>query len=157
MNGNFFRAFPERLRWVENLDADPVYGNIRFKLLRSNVNPELDFNMFDHLPDLFDFVEWISFCEEEPNRIPMLVDNQRVLLQKPWLLPGFNRPKRLFALLNRNPFFGDVFCVSICQIVEQSARSINNSSPLEWIKLVDFSNGKSEGVFILRQTRSIEF
>ena len=102
--------------WFHQMRQDPVWGATRFKLLATV--------LFDHfqadknsLPiEDYDWVEWLPYVREEPDRLPLLTKSQFGGYGNPQRVPGLLSPGKRIALLIRSDFSGFVSGVSIYSV-----------------------------------------
>lgn len=88
--------------WIDWLQADPIYCNMRFKKL-GNTYP-----LFEIDDGLIDEVEIEEFLCYDPDRIPFFIGSQFGIIPYFKNIPGLRDSDRLVAILNKSLLSGCV-------------------------------------------------
>ncbi len=107
---------PETVGWLHKMRQDPVWGATRFKLLASTLFEHFQADKVPLPIEDYDWVEWLPYVWEEPDRLPLLPLSQFGHYGNPQRVPGLLSPGKRIALLNRNDFSGYVSGVSIYSV-----------------------------------------
>ena len=102
--------------WYHEMRQDPVWGATRFKLLASNLFEHFQTNTVQLPNEDYDWVEWLPYVREEPDRLPLLTHPQFGSFGNPKMVPGLLSPGKRLALLARSDFTGAVFGITIYSV-----------------------------------------
>jgi|GEM_PF-4532082 hypothetical protein len=102
--------------WYHEMRQDPVWGATRFKLLATVLFDHFQTNKVPVPIEDYDWVEWLPYVREEPDRLPLLPVSQFGNYGYPQRVPGLLSPGKRIALLNRSDFSGYVSGVSIYSV-----------------------------------------
>jgi hypothetical protein len=102
--------------WYHQMRQDPVWGATRFKLLATVLFDHFQTNKVPVPIEDYDWVEWLPYVREEPDRLPLLPVSQFGNYGYPQRVPGLLSPGKRIALLNRSDFSGYVSGVSIYSV-----------------------------------------
>jgi hypothetical protein len=102
--------------WYHEMRQDPVWGTTRFKLLATVLFDHFQTNKVPVPIEDYDWVEWLPYVREEPDRLPLLPVSQFGNYGYPQRVPGLLSPGKRIALLNRSDFSGYVSGVSIYSV-----------------------------------------
>jgi hypothetical protein len=102
--------------WYHEMRQDPVWGATRFKLLATVLFDHFQTNKVPVPIEDYDWVEWLPYVREEPDRLPLLPKSQFGNYGYPQRVPGLLSPGKRIALLNRSDFSGYVSGVSIYSV-----------------------------------------
>lgn len=102
--------------WLHKMRQDPVWGATRFKLLASNLFEHFQTNTVQLPNEDYDWVEWLPYVREEPDRLPLLTHPQFGSYGNPQMVPGLLSPGKHLALFARSLFTGVVYGVTIYSV-----------------------------------------
>lgn len=112
------KQYPQCLLWVDIMQQDQYFGNIRFKKLN------LGYPIFVLHPHLYDEVNLNEFIASEHNRLPIFIGSQFGI--NPRLEDVFlsNNEIKLIAVLNKSLLSGAVSGLKIYSVLHYELKEI---------------------------------